>query len=441
MAEARRRLRIALALGIGTLAALVSVELGARVVLLARGAAYDADATESRLTALAQGMRAFLPQDAIAERLASGAPLPELALLQHPYTGFDVYKGFAQFKQDVAYFAQPPTAAGGPAATVDVLILGGSVAAQFCDSPRGADKLVAALRALPELAGRELRVLPYARMGFRQPQSCTQLAFLFAAGFAPDAVVLLDGFNDVALGNNNARNGVSPLFPSTSHWGFLLRNPLSKEGALPLFLRAAEANQEAEAIASAALARGDEHSALLGSWALSRALAARTRAYEAQQAFEELAKSGSRSAAETGLGFDGDASAAVDAAVRCWRESSRSMRALCEARGIAYVHALQPALHDPDGGKQPTADEQQAGAIDDYWREGVVLGYPRLRAALAQLQQGGERALDLSGVFRGLGESVYTDYCHLNGSGNELVAERIAPELGAALVPRAAPTR
>lgn len=432
MGTPRRRLRVALALLLGTLSALALVELGARVVLRARGAPYDADAARSRLEALSKGMRAFLPQDAIAERLASGAALPDLALLQHPYTGFDVYKGFAQLQRDIAYFAQ----GGGAQAALDVVVLGGSVAAQFCDSPAGAQRLVAALRSRPEFADRELRVLPYARMGFRQPQSCTQLAFLLAAGLRPDAVVLLDGFNDVALGCNNAHNGVSPLFPSTSHWGFLLRNPLSKEGALPLFLRTAEENREAESIAAAALARGWERSALLGSWSLARAGAARARAYHAQQAFEALGKSGARSAAETGLGFEGDTGAAIDAAVFAWRESSRSMRALCEARGIAYVHALQPALHDPDGGKEPTADERAAAAIDDYWREGVVLGYPKLRAALAQLQQGGERALDLSGLFRGVGESVYTDYCHLNGRGNELVGARLADALVAALAAR-----
>ncbi|MBM3976800.1 MAG: hypothetical protein FJ299_07400 [Planctomycetes bacterium] len=435
--QRRRWPRIALALLLGTLFGLALVEVGARVVLRARGTPYDAAAARGRLEALSAGMRAFVPQDAVGERLAAGAALPDLAVLQHPYTGYDVYKGYVEYQRDLAYFLQPSGAgAGGAAGTFDLLLLGGSVAAQFGEAKSGARALVERLSTHPAVAGRPARVFTYARMGFRQPQSCTQLAFLLAAGFQPDAVVLLDGFNDVALGCNNAHNGVSPLFPSTSHWGFLLRHPLSKEGALPLFLSVAEHNARAEALATVALERGYARSALLGPWAVARSLRERSQAVAAQQQVEALSKTGTRSVAETGMGFEGDPAQAVDSAVRCWRESSRSMRALCEARGIVYLHALQPALHDPDGGKVPSADERAGASIDEYWLEGVRLGYPRLREALGVLRAGGEHALDLSGLFRGVEESVYTDYCHLDERGNARVAAALADALASALAAR-----
>jgi hypothetical protein len=442
MTQPRSRLpRILLALALGTLLGALLCEAGARVVLRARGKPYDSAAAQARLAALAQGMRAFVPQDEVAQRRSGGGPLPDLAVLQHPYTGYDVYKGYTEFQRDRVYFTRGPGARGatvpaGPSGAgepFDVLLLGGSVAAQFGESKQGAGRLVELLRARSELGGRPVRVFTYARMGFRQPQSCTQLAFLLAAGFAPDAVVLLDGFNDVALSCNNAHNGVFPLFPSTSHWGFLLRSPFSNEGALPILARVAEHTARSEQGAQRALDGGWQHSALLGSVALDRALAERTRAYDAQKELEALSKGATRGAAETGLGFDGDAASAVAVAVHCWSESTRSMRAMLAERGIAYVHALQPALHDAGGAKPLSADERAASAIDAYWLEGVQLGYPLLRAASAELATRGQHVLDLSTLFRGVETSLYTDYCHLNGSGNELVAQALAAAVATSL--------
>ena len=71
------------------------------------------------------------------------------------------------------------------------------------------------------LGGRGRCSLLCARGGYKEPQQVNALVLLFALGFEPDVVIDIDGFNEVALGNNNQSLGFHPAFPSASHWSHL----------------------------------------------------------------------------------------------------------------------------------------------------------------------------------------------------------------------------
>jgi hypothetical protein len=122
----------------------------------------------------------------------------------------------------------------------------------------------------------------------------------------------------------------------------------------------------------------------------------------------------------------------IDMAVRGWAEGSRLLQAICDARTIAYLHVLQPTLHD-EGSKPVTTEEVDKGRISKTWLVGVREGYPRLRAAGEQLRASGVRFVDASRVFEDVEEPLYRDRCHLNLRGNVLLGAAIMPALLAEL--------
>ncbi len=308
-----------------------------------------------------------------------------------------------------------------------VLLLGGSVAANF--GFHGRERLLARLAADPRLAGRELDLLGFARPSHKQPQQLHALATLLALGLEPDAVINLDGFNEVAVGLDNARRGLHPVQPAAGQW-------------LPLLGGSGvdRARRDAVAVARARLVEAlDEaltsirlSSAVLGPPLVGEA---RRRDRELAAAEEALVAAASEQA-RAGGGPVGpalpDGVDALDACVALWRDASRSLHDLCAGRGIPYVHLLQPTLHDE--GSKPLSDEERAsGGAAAVWVEAAREGYPRLRAAGEALRAEGVSFTDASGVFAGVEESLYHDACHFRRPGHELLAEVVADAVLGAL--------
>lgn len=102
----------------------------------------------------------------------------------------------------------------------------------------------------------------------------------------------------------------------------------------------------------------------------------------------------------------GGAESALPIAVEGWAQCSVSMRAICAVRGIAYVHLLQPTLHD-GGSTRLTADGLRQSAAPATWIDGVQRGYPLLRERGARLRDEGVAFVDAGGVFADVDETLY----------------------------------
>ncbi len=266
-------------------------------------------------------------------------------------------------------------------------------------------------------------VLSQARGGLKQPQQATLFAYLLALGWDPDAVVNIDGCNEVALAGNNLAIGVHPLHPDYPGWAVLAarRSDLTLE--IRLAGRIVDLAEDARSIADDALERGWTKSALLGALALSRVSARQRRWSELQREYSSLLAGGVQRNPAMGPRFSVTGGAGERGIGDAWYQSSLNLHAMCSARGIAYVHVLQPTLHDT-GSKELTPEEIEKGAASDIWVNAVHEGYPRLREAGARLKERGVAFTDLSGVFRDVRETTYYDMCHFRGRGAELFVER-----------------
>jgi hypothetical protein len=112
---------------------------------------------------------------------------------------------------DYGFWGPSPVAAN-PDDDYVIAILGGSVAAEFYLS--GREALTAQLRDRGRLEERNIRFVSIALGGMKQPQQLLALSYFLALGASFDAVINLDGFNEMVLPlAENAASGVNPFYP------------------------------------------------------------------------------------------------------------------------------------------------------------------------------------------------------------------------------------
>jgi hypothetical protein len=432
-----RRLLLGL---VSLLGALALAEGATRLWLKIGGRGYERAATERILEEVLEtvgGLSAGVVAQADAQ---GGRRRPEYEL--QPYSGFVNVLVATRTTQILELFR-----AGAPDAYV-VVIQGGSVAATFQGKGlaifegRGLAILLRSLQESGATGDREVQVFGLSMPGYKQPQQFTQLAYLLSQGCHPDLVLNLDGLNELRIGAANLERGLEPSYPSRGHWGSLLAGQGATDAEIDGFSRVHRTRQDVLELGRRFLRRGDCASALTGTLALSRIARARDEWALAQAALTYARTGRLRNKGTVGYGAKSKGRDAVLESVACWKRSSLAMHQLCAARGIRYVHVLQPTLHD-EGSKTMTQEERRGGVGEEGLHPAVVRGYPLLRAALSELRELGVEALDACDTFKEVDQTIYVDSCHLTQEGNEILAHNIARMMG---LPRAsepgdAPTR
>jgi hypothetical protein len=370
------------------------------------------------------GARGTAP-DAAGE---GGVPVRDGRLL-HPYLGYvmdprlaapgvaragldrlSVELGFPRNRAPVIQAPDPSRAV--------IALFGGSVADILAVA--GAEALRAALAETPAFRGRELVLLSLAAPGYKQPQALMTLNYMLALGAHFDAVVNLDGVNDLALPAAELEPlGVASFYPRgwytrAADLGPELRLAVGRIAVLE------ELRRGAADFFSHAPWRWSRTAGLV--WSLAdRRLAARVAA--AEQAV--LAAPRGRDAQAQGPRLEDGADDGSRVAL-VWQRSSLQMARLCAGLGIAYFHFLQPNQYVPDSKPLGDAERRLAFREDSPMREPVSEGYALLREAGAELAAEGVAFQDLSGVFREVEEPVYADdCCHLNARGNRLLGAAV----------------
>jgi len=412
----RRRLLLGL---ISLLGAMALAEGATRLWLNVAGRGYERAAAERAIRSTMEAVSG-LTAGVMAEASAPGKRRgPEYEL--QPYSGYVHRTVAVRTAKIVERFRSQEKDA------YVVVSQGGSVAAGF--QGKGLGILLKSLEDSGATGGREVRVFGLSVPGYKQPQQLTQLAYLLSQGCHPDLVLNLDGLNELRISSGNLGSGLEPSFPSRGHWGLLLAAQEIDGAELDGLLRVHQAQQKVLELGNEVLERGDCASALTGTLALSRMARSQDKWALAQAELIDSRTQRLKSQGAVGYKASSEGRDAVLEAVACWKRSSLAMHQLCEARGIRYVHVLQPTLHD-EGSKVMTEEERRVGIDEEGLHPAVVRGYPLLREALAELREAGVEALDACDTFKEVPQTIYVDSCHVTQEGNRILAGNIARMMG-----------
>lgn len=366
------------------------------------------------------------PADAKTKTKKNGRREPALTQVLHPFLAYDGLASVERASQDVERYGVRDDE------HLRVVVLGGSVAGLF--GIEGARRLRKLLGEVPGLESKTIKFMDYGRGGHKQPQQLIRLVHLLVSGIRPDLVINLDGFNEVALGNKNRARNMYPTYPSYSHWMKLAKTLGEDEEQHAYYLKAEWAKMHLLEQIDAALESDGLWSAVLGHLA-ARRIARAQRMYEtARDLYVEQLDRERLAPGILGPEFHGTPTEGIEMCVAMWQECSRQIQTLCDMYGIKYLHVLQPTLHDP--GAKPMADREiERGRISDLWKEGVLIGYPLLRAAGEELAREGIAFYDATKVFADVEEALYYDGCHFDKRGNHLLAEAMLERLVTLLEP------
>ena len=116
-------------------------------------------------------------------------------------------------------------------------------------------------------------------------------------------------------------------------------------------------------------------------------------------------------------------------AVGVWERASLQMHQACRARGVPYLHPLQPNQYVP--GSKPLDAQERANAYrEGGLQQNVAWGYPLLFDAIPRIEAGGIEFHDLTRIFVDRQEPIYVDVCcHYNRAGNVVLARSIVEQL------------
>ena len=306
-------------------------------------------------------------------------------------------------------------------------IFGGSVSVFFCLA--GVDHLVADLQRHEFFKDRTIVPLCMAHEGYKQPQQLLVLSYFLSIGQTFDLVINIDGFNEVALSTLNNQQGVDISMPSVSHLLPLIN--LIDQGTLtPEKLQSLAAISQYKQrlnLLSETLQRNRLASigVLMGRY---RALVAR-RYEEESRRFATLQSARSDRSLVTAIPPTEQRVGAMlyDDIARNWAQASLLMRDVLTARGIPYVHALQPNQYKTSRTFTPEEARVALNASSPY-KPGVEQGYPALLAEAASRGMTAKAGfVDATHIFDREPKPVYVDNCcHYTATGYRLLADAIA---------------
>jgi hypothetical protein len=309
-------------------------------------------------------------------------------------------------------------------------VFGGSVGAYFCRL--GAARLEEVLRQSGSFKNREPMTLCFSHEGYKQPQQLLVLNYFLSIGQPFDLVINIDGFNEVALGRINDQYGWDISMPSHEHLDPLI-NVVNQATLTPAKLESLERIVQYRQRLNDIAERSNRTRFASMEFALRHYHNVVRRRYEQERVrFDGLPSNPPANSPihVTPTVRPRTGSAVYEDIAANWRNASVLMQQLLAARGIAYVHVLQPNQYYST---RTFSTAEKATAFNDGspFKEGAANGYPFLEKALEP------GALNAVHVFDTVRESVYVDdCCHYTFAGNRLLADFIAKAALAA--PRAA---
>jgi len=306
-----------------------------------------------------------------------------------------------------------------------IAVIGGSVAAGFTKKG-GEEYLQKYLNGYG--FDKNIVVINLAKGGFKQPQQLFHLQYALLSGFEFDAVINIDGFNDIVFAVHNIDTSINPVFPSGYHMRMLskMRTGQKFDPDIVNLLSDYYSYYENElSLLSLVQKAPFKYSISLNliSDQLTENNLVRIRKLESK-----MLLGGQRSMTNEFRGpiynWGNDK---YEVSANIWKQSSEHLYAICKANNLLYMHVLQPNQY-VSGSKQLTVDEKKVAYIPKHeWSVAAREGYGYLISKGRELSGKGFPFYDLTMVFNDVEESVYVDTCcHFGRNGHEIMAQQIA---------------
>jgi hypothetical protein len=414
--------RTLLRIGTAIAATLLTLEVGARVLL--RGASAPPGAGPAIPGATAAALAA--PVEGVPRALRPYVLHPYLgfvrnrAVTEHALNGRDIDAPVNEF----GFFGPPPATRREDEFVV--ALAGGSVALELF--LYAGDRLAQRVAEWPPVAGRKVRLVSLALGGFKQPQQLAALGWLLSRDLHFDLVLNLDGFNEAVLPfTENRAQKIAPDYPRM--WRVYTSRSVGADAAV-LYGRIFDQKERMAATRDRMGRAPWRWSAFLRWWSLRSLERQAARQGQLEAALRAALADRRITPQEEGPPPRYD-DHMFQAFADTWKASSIQMWNLARANDIAYAHFLQPNQYVPDS--KPIGEAERRRAVAEPgtpYRTGVERGYPALFEAADDLRRSGVPFFDLTRVFADVPEPVYRDRCcHLNDDGQQRLADAVADAL------------
>ena len=254
----------------------------------------------------------------------------------------------------------------------------------------------------PAWTGKKVKILNFAIPGYKQPQQSFAFQYFALLGQKFDAVINIDGFNEVVTSPRNSLEKAEWSYPADSLWGASGRT-------LEALARTGESNREGWRAEGLSAANSYVRSCRIGLCVIWG------------EAMKSVYRYGPSAGAnpvtnleQTAFPVKPYAPFADDGVLfenlgKLWADSSISMSKLAERLGAIYVHVLQPNQWDRRYGLyEPIDPKHKFGWVLEY----VNTGYGLFGRQIPALRNAGVNFVDASSLFEGKPwRDIYSDDC------------------------------
>ena len=305
-------------------------------------------------------------------------------------------------------------------------VTGGSVAWQLTVA---ADNVIRrAIQQAPRFRDREIVILRIGQPGYKQPQQLMTVNWLMTLGGEFDAIVNLDGYNEVVLSiYENYDRRIHTAYPRAWNARMLeLIDPRESADRMRLLEIDAHRQRLARSVRQAPWRWSYSASAL---WMLRDGLAANEKREVTKRLFDKRTSREGVGFAESGPVEDlVDFDSALNQAVDIWEQSSLQLHRLLTASDVVYLHALQPNQHHASSKPLSKEEDELIHSVTDT--QAARDGFPLLVERGKNIQAAGVEFLDLTQIFENEPETMYVDSCcHMNEEANRRLAVAIGLRL------------
>lgn len=312
-------------------------------------------------------------------------------------------------------------------------IFGGSVANLFNDYEERNHTLEQTLQEyLSKHYGRNIKIkfLNLALAVYKQPQQLFALNYALALGQHFDAVINIDGFNEVLGAAKNLEYGIEPSAPSVIITAGLT-SLANKDYSTDLELTLAIVDSKKKWRASQTEA---SECRLASCYTYMQAKKNYYMKTYSDYINKKIGNHESHQSNELSLVYIGKLKNSTDKTMKenqivsIWENSFLTMRQILQARGIPFFSFIQPNQYHQTARVMST--EEKAIAILDNenseFQTYIPSGYARMVAEASRLREQGIQIYDATQIFDSYPQTVYVDNCcHYNDTGNQIFAEYI----------------